>query len=87
MAEQAGEEQIQRDANINRLDRTHHVAGALGFQKKISGSVTACNYNSFVVLFFLLGMSEYGGGFAVESRRIGWNWESITENGEGNLIR
>ncbi|MED6169717.1 hypothetical protein PIB30_023926 [Stylosanthes scabra] len=27
-----GEEQLERDADINRLDRTHHVAGALGFQ-------------------------------------------------------
>ncbi|MED6219156.1 hypothetical protein PIB30_033176 [Stylosanthes scabra] len=27
-----GEEQLERDADINRLDRTHHVAGAIGFQ-------------------------------------------------------
>ncbi|MED6126718.1 hypothetical protein PIB30_081070 [Stylosanthes scabra] len=33
IAEQPGEEQIQRDADINRLDRTHHVAGAIGFQE------------------------------------------------------
>ncbi|MED6163873.1 hypothetical protein PIB30_084217 [Stylosanthes scabra] len=27
-----GRGQLIRDANINRLDATHHVAGALGFQ-------------------------------------------------------
>ncbi|MED6213234.1 hypothetical protein PIB30_091197 [Stylosanthes scabra] len=32
MAGQQGEEQLERDADINRLDRTHHVAGAIGFQ-------------------------------------------------------
>ncbi|MED6127104.1 hypothetical protein PIB30_084969 [Stylosanthes scabra] len=26
-----GEKQLERDADINRLDRTHHVAGAIGF--------------------------------------------------------
>ncbi|MED6224163.1 hypothetical protein PIB30_081204 [Stylosanthes scabra] len=28
-----GEEQLERDADINRLDQTHHVAGAIGFQE------------------------------------------------------
>ncbi|MED6158276.1 hypothetical protein PIB30_031234 [Stylosanthes scabra] len=32
MADQQGEEQLKRDADINRLDRTHHVAGAIGFE-------------------------------------------------------
>ncbi|MED6163347.1 hypothetical protein PIB30_078999 [Stylosanthes scabra] len=32
MAGQQGEEQLERDADINRLDRTHHVAGEIGFQ-------------------------------------------------------
>ncbi|MED6199672.1 hypothetical protein PIB30_078141 [Stylosanthes scabra] len=32
MAGQQGEEQLECDADINRLDRTHHVAGAIGFQ-------------------------------------------------------
>ncbi|MED6224726.1 hypothetical protein PIB30_086847 [Stylosanthes scabra] len=31
MADQ-DKEQLERDADINRLDRTHHVAGALEFQ-------------------------------------------------------
>ncbi|MED6187430.1 hypothetical protein PIB30_076414, partial [Stylosanthes scabra] len=44
-----------------RLDRTHHVAGVIGFQ-------------------------DYGSRVAVERLWIGWNWESLTENSEGNLI-
>ncbi|MED6160960.1 hypothetical protein PIB30_056240 [Stylosanthes scabra] len=32
MAGQGGE-QLERDADINRLDRTHHMAGAIGFQE------------------------------------------------------
>ncbi|MED6129161.1 hypothetical protein PIB30_105166, partial [Stylosanthes scabra] len=27
-----GDEQLERDADINRFHRTHHVAGAIGFQ-------------------------------------------------------
>ncbi|MED6159391.1 hypothetical protein PIB30_041959 [Stylosanthes scabra] len=32
MVGQQGEEQLERNADINRLDRIHHVAGAIGFQ-------------------------------------------------------
>ncbi|MED6162802.1 hypothetical protein PIB30_073990 [Stylosanthes scabra] len=32
MAGRKGKEQLERDSDINRLDRSHHVAGAIGFQ-------------------------------------------------------
>ncbi|MED6128594.1 hypothetical protein PIB30_099411, partial [Stylosanthes scabra] len=32
MSGRQGEEQLERDSDINRLDRSHHVTGAIGFQ-------------------------------------------------------